>query len=1130
VTEGLEAFSVKVLDENFAVAQSTDPITIQDAPNSGQAFTLTTSVDEFVGGAGNDTFKAADTTLTALDTLDGGDGVDVMTMNDTAGGTTIPGGVDISNIETFNWRSAGNVGTWAVGVDTTAATADDTLTSSLDLSGISGITTLNVTQAANVAVEASTSTDINISGIDYGIVVDGGQDIDVSDSSAANDITIGATTVNDGTVTVTDTNVGAGAVAVDGGTDVTLNLSETDGSTVTVGQGGGTGDEPTGAVSITSDTDADATDALSSITVTGGSTVTVNQDVTTTDDLTSGIITVTQGAVSVTGTDDTTSVTVNQTEAATGVKAVEAVEGVKETEVVTFVALAAGESVTVEGLTFTAVKALTAEQVAAAFSNLTATDTQDDQGPVSNGIYSGVNAGLFTSGAADGKTVTFTEVTANSGNAVTVSDTASAGNVSVAQGVTGSGATTAIDGVLGVVGGAVTVTDQGGTSATITNIDLDAYGAVSDIVAADALATLSLANSAQGLTVDAAVETLDLTLDNITGGAAIDLDDSGDANNTTLTTLNVTASGAKSAAALTAASATDLTVDAAVGLDLTGSTFGSLETVDINGAGAVDIDDISGEVALNSFDASGNTGGVDAEIETDTDTLTGDITEYVFSAGDDVVTESSTDNTVETKITTGAGDDKVILNGVTALAAEINAGEGTDTLEMDAASAATATASTTFETNVTGFEKLSIGTAAGQETVDLANMDDIDYVVAAGSTGTAQVENVTVTQGTANADDVFTVTINGTAYSYTADGTEVDDQAVATALAAVINADTGLAVTAGAPTAATPSVFTLTADNAGVPFTVAASDANGGANDDQDIAVANATPNAYGLTLDNMTDAGTVELTATGTVLVDMTDATGSADSLNVVADAEDAAEDLGYLEVNDVESISITADDLDADGNADAATSLYLSADSVTSITLDGDADLTLTTDSVVLTDVDASVMTGDLTLSTNGTVAQTITGGSGDDTLTAAGDQDILVGGAGDDTLVAGNLTTLTGGEGADTFDMTALTNNVNSYATITDAEAGDVIETTGTAFDAAGITLGDTAVFQDYANAAINNTDAGDVTWFEFNSNTYVIDNNSGAAAYDATSDTIIKITGSVDLSTASFNATDGTVEFA
>lgn len=106
------------------------------------------------------------------------------------------------------------------------------------------------------------------------------------------------------------------------------------------------------------------------------------------------------------------------------------------------------------------------------------------------------------------------------------------------------------------------------------------------------------------------------------------------------------------------------------------------------------------------------------------------------------------------------------------------------------------------------------------------------------------------------------------------------------------------------------------------------------------------------------------------------------------------------------------------------------------------------------------------------------------------------MLNGGAGNDTLKGANLTQLTGGAGDDTFVMNQ-PSNVNSYSTITDLEAGDVIDldvaNAGTVeFSASALDLADTAVFQDYANEAVNQlgADVNDAAWFQFGGNTFIV----------------------------------------
>jgi S-layer protein len=207
----------------------------------------------------------------------------------------------------------------------------------------------------------------------------------------------------------------------------------------------------------------------------------------------------------------------------------------------------------------------------------------------------------------------------------------------------------------------------------------------------------------------------------------------------------------------------------------------------------------------------------------------------------------------------------------------------------------------------------------------------------------------------------------------------------------------------------------------------------------------------------------------------------------------------------------------------------LTLEATSATSVAVSGNAALNLTiTGNTKLTSVDGSAMTGALTVTTAGTKAETVKGGSGADSLTAAAGTvaDTLIGNGGADTLTSNaGLTSLTGGAGADVFVINAAGANVNVYSTITDATAGDVIRLVnqGTeTFSTTALTLGDTAVFQDFANLACagDGSTNGIISWFQFAGNTYIVEDRSAAETF-VNGDVVVKLTGLVDLSTATFN---------
>lgn len=981
-------------------AQPASPQLVFEGENpfaaANKIITLTTGVDTATGGAGNDTINGildtagGTSTLTVLDTIDGLGGTDTLSLLDLdAAGSTQPAGVTLSNVEIVNLRAVGVV--------------------NIDTSDWDGVTNLNVTQGTSATVEASDETAIVVAGITTGpVVVDGGSTVNVS--TAAGAVTVGGTTEPDGAVTVTHTNQGANAIAVDGGTSVTVTASKVAAGTVTIGAAS----EPSGAVVVNS-TGANYTSgyvsaALGAIAIDGGSTVTVVQKAagsTTAAATDTSAATVTQSAVTVTGTDDTTSVSVTQDPAVTAVNAVIAAAGSVEKNVVTFTALTAGQNTQIDGLTFTASKNLTAAQVAAAFANLSAGATTGSA-PASNGIYSGTLIAGWTSGAASTADVTFTATSA--GDKTDLDVTLGGVDPSVVK-TDGTTATSATTGKMGVVGGAVTINDA--TNDTIASVTLSGYGAGSAITS-DVLTSLSLANSAQAVTVNnTAATTLGLTVNNLATGANLN-DASG-----TYETLNVTATGANSNLDIDAAAVTALTVNGDKVLTVNaGSTLTALETVTVSGTAGLNLGTV-GATTIESINASGTSGAITASIDPTLATYSG-------SSGVDTVTLTATGPTKA--ISLGGGDDVLTLAaGTTTSTSTLDGGAGSDTLKMAVTDAAAVTADG-LEAKITGFERLELTTFGGAAyTVNLENLDDINYVIAGGLAAT----------------DVLNV--------------------------------------------------------------------------------------------DGMASGGTLAVTAANnaaaTIDVDLKDATGSADSLNVVVSNTNGIE-AGVLNLAGIESATLTVTDTST--SAIGTHSLTLTANDLTSLVVNGNAHLNLTlsgtTDS--LTVINAKTMTGALTATTNGVVAQTIEAGGGADVLTANFQGDVLHGNGGADTLKVNgkSLVSLSGGAGNDTFDVSVATTNVNSYATITDLAAGDMVKFSAAAadFNAAAIVLDPTtAVFQDYANAAIASSAAGDVSWFQYNGNTYIVQNVAGGASFTNGTDVIVKVTGLVNLNTAAFSSSTDTL---
>ncbi|MDA9904424.1 hypothetical protein N9D00_02835 [Hyphomicrobiales bacterium] len=139
IVEGVEGIKVSVFDSN-STALSSNVILVNNSGSSAtsQAFTLTTGVNEFTGGSGNDSFDASLNagSLNDFDVLDGEGGTDTLTAKlvATAGLSVIP---QISDIEVLQVTN------------TDANAAEDVLT--INLAGTSGLTKLmNTTSSDSV--------------------------------------------------------------------------------------------------------------------------------------------------------------------------------------------------------------------------------------------------------------------------------------------------------------------------------------------------------------------------------------------------------------------------------------------------------------------------------------------------------------------------------------------------------------------------------------------------------------------------------------------------------------------------------------------------------------------------------------------------------------------------------------------------------------------------------------------------------------------------------------------------------------------------------------------------------------------------------------------------------------------
>lgn len=945
-----------------------------------------------------DATTPANSTLNALDNVNGGLGGNSLTLN-MVGAAVLPGGISISNVGTINAR-----GSAAVALDLTTA------------AGITGVTALNSTFSAAATLKAADTTDIGVSGATGAIAVEGGKNVTVTDAGTNNAITIGATTVNKGTITVTDTKVGTAAIDIDGGTDVTVTATGSAGTgAINIGQGGAPTDLASGAVVVSSTGAtyvAASSPTLHAINIDGGKTISVTQKATAdasaiAADKAAG--TVTQGDVTIVAAATTTTVSVKQdADVGTAVNATDKTGGVTSTTNIKFGVLKSGDVLAVAGLTLKASADMSATEVAAAFAGLVnnaafaapatilAGDTQ--AGGV-KGVYTLVSAG-WTSAAAAGDSVVFTSTTPNSAAALIVPVLTNTSTTSVTPVVTGTvgkandaGAT---GGALKVVTGVVDITG-GAALATVT---VDGYGAAAanQVQGASntALATVNLSNGGN-FTVASAAATLALNLTNVNGTVAVTAG---------TTALNTAVNGAGTATL----------------------TSGSATSVKVAGAGNVAGVAGAGLAVATAIDTTAMTAG------SATFTLDSTAVTYAGGAGADKVTFSNA--TAATKaLDLGAGNDTLVFAAASAVpTAVLKGGAGDDTVSLVAANAVTLSGSTAFASQLDSFERLEVTGATGAQAIDLGKLGFTNYVTVAGGAGT--------------------------------------------------------------------------------------------------------------LTLTDLANNATVALTANGGAVVALVKdaATGMADVLNVRVDNVTGAGSIaaGTLTAADVETVNITV--ADGDNTGPDSHSLTLDANKATTVTIvNADAgdktNLALTlTNSTKVTSIDGSAMTGNLTVTSfNTTAATTIKGGSGNDVLTAAvgTTADVLLGGDGNDVLVSNaGLSTLTGGAGNDVFHIGTASLNVNSYTTITDFAAGDLLQIVGaSSFAASKVVLGGTAVFQDYANAITAGTVVGAVSWFQLDGDTYLIeDNGAGVASFNNGVDFVVKLSGLVDLSNATFNDTYNTIALA
>jgi S-layer protein len=719
--------------------------------------------------------------------------------------------------------------------------------------------------------------------------------------------------------------------------------------------------------------------------------------------------------------------------------------------------------------------------------------------------WTGLTGLTVQSSAAGAVIVTAASTTAVTAVGADASVTTIIGGGSTANITTGAGAI--------VLGGTVannftSVTTSGGTTVAITDRSgasaatgsalktVSITSAADDqIITANGLTTLNLttltgAAAVGDTTVTAAAGTRALTVNYngvdvggdgaATAGAFLTMTDA------TATTLNINAVTAKSydvTAVVNAATAVN--INAAVDLQMDALTAGLATAVAISGAGAVTI--TADTLAANAVVTSTNTGGV-----TLSQALLAD-QQFVgtASSGNDSIGVA----TAFTKaITTGAGNDTVTYGGP-ATGGSIDAGEGTDTIAMTAAVAATATGSTTFAGTVSNFEKLEINAATGAAAaINMANADGINSLVLNGVTADA----LTVTNAAANftytnkaavafASSIALASATGTSdvvnVVYTATNGFVDTAAMTIADVETINISTLDADTTAQTTKFTAGLTTAAAKTINISGDTGVELAN--------TSTALTTVDASGLT-------GTVAA-ASG-----FTWTTGALAASSTIKGSAAATNTVDFSAANTASTfVTYTG------GAGDDAV--------IGSNGLNNVVDLGNGTNAYTQTGVGNATVTG-------GTGADTISVGTGANTVNVGGGttaNSVTVGAA------AGLNVITTTSTGVDTFVLGGIQTAAGYYSSLNGWTVGDKIDfsgvTAGVSVDAAmgaKITLGGASTFANYLDAATagNGSVNAISNWFQLNGNTYlVIDNNATATFADGV-DSVIELVGLVDLTTS------------
>jgi S-layer protein len=788
------------------------------------------------------------------------------------------------------------------------------------------------------------------------------------------------------------------------------------------------------------------------ISVRGGTTVSIAETATTTGAL--GTI-ATQSAISVTGTAATTAVTVNQTAT---VAAVDTVAASTETALISWAGFnAGGPGYQLAGgirITTTDHATHTAAQVATVAAG----------GTVAGLVLTPAPVPLWSVGPAIGGTTLFTSLTANAN----VKDVAVTGSgytyspvASTTQGVN------AVAGAAGLAAGTVTISDVNAASlteaGTITSVSLNNFGVAT--ANASALSSITLGGTGTSFALTSGglssptTTTVALNLNGLTTTGAVSLG----AVPTVVSIASATAASTLNSLSAIGATAIHITGDQA--LTVTAHALAANADITSTGTGAVTFGDVL--LAGQSY-----TGG----------------------SGADTIKLSASSTRA---ISTGGGNDTVTYAGPMGTGGMLDGGQGTDTLLMTGSQATTALGSTAFSGKVTNFEALTLtGTWSSMFglSLNMANASGINKLTTDMTSGSIDINHAaadftlvqTGIHTSSNYNTISLANANGSADHIGLAFTAADGY-TRQAYYSISNVENLAITTADTDTLTqTAAIGAQVMANAATTVTLAG---------DMGVDLSG------GLTHAALTSLDASGLTASG-AFGGLTFTTGGLSGSSNIKGGAAGTNTVNFSAANTASTfVTYTGGT-----GADIVTGSNGNNNSVNL----GDG---------------ANTFTG------AGGGNNTITGGTGVDSITVGTGANTISTGGGNDVIHIGGATgsnTVNVGTGVDSIFLDAIQTASGNLALVTGMGTGDILNlasvTDGHAVSAqtsmgAAITVGGMPVLADYLNAAA----AGDgaaantaIKWFQFNGNTYVVEDTSAAATFQDGHDSVIELIGLVDLS--------------